>query len=109
MQIFEKADRRTSGEAPRLLLKGTNFQIQVWRALLRVPEGAIVSYGDIARTVCSSKAARAVGAALGANTLAYVVPCHRVLRSTGLFKSYRWGAARRWAMLGWEAARREAG
>lgn len=94
--------RRTSG--PPLFLRGTNFQLQVWSALLRVPEGAIASYGDIAKAIGNPTAARAVGTALAANTLAYIVPCHRVLRATGLFKSYRWGASRRWAMLGWEAA-----
>ncbi|TAK99038.1 MAG: methylated-DNA--[protein]-cysteine S-methyltransferase [Rhodospirillaceae bacterium] len=89
----------------RLLLRGTNFQIQVWSALLRVPAGAIVTYGDIAKAVCTSKATRAVGTALGQNTLGYLVPCHRVLRATGLFKAYRWGATRRRAMIAWEAAR----
>lgn len=88
----------------RLLLKGTNFQIQVWRALLRVPSAAIVTYGDIAREIRAVKAMRAVGTALGQNTIGYLVPCHRVLRSTGLFKSYRWGATRRRAMLAWEAS-----
>lgn len=94
---------------PSLLLRGTNFQLQVWSALLRVPKGHITSYGDIAKAIGKPTAARAVGTALAANTLAYVVPCHRVLRATGLFKSYRWGAARRWAMLGWEAARCDGG
>ncbi len=92
-------------KAPRsLLMRGTNFQIQVWSALLRVPAGAIVSYGDIAGVIGQPDATRAVGTALGANTIGYLVPCHRVLRATGLFKNYRWGAARRYAMLGWEAA-----
>jgi AraC family transcriptional regulator of adaptative response/methylated-DNA-[protein]-cysteine methyltransferase len=88
----------------RLLLKGTNFQVQVWQALLRVPAGAIVTYGDIAREVCTIKATRAVGTALGQNTIGYLVPCHRVLRNTGLFTTYRWGATRRRAMLAWEAS-----
>lgn len=103
--IFDAANTRDSDRMPRLLLRGTNFQLQVWSALLRVPEGGIASYGDIAKTIGKPKASRAVGAALAANTIAYAIPCHRVLRATGLFKSYRWGAARRWAMLGWEAAR----
>lgn len=105
-RIFSVENEHGGGARPPLLLRGTNFQIQVWSALLRVPAGSVASYGDIAKAVGKPKAARAVGAALGANTLAYVVPCHRVLRATGLFKSYRWGAPRRWAMLGWEAARR---
>ena len=89
----------------RLLLRGTNFQIQVWSALLRIPPAAIASYGAVAKAVGKPKAVRAVGSALAANPVGYLVPCHRVLRSTGLFKSYRWGAVRRRAMLAWEAAR----
>ncbi|MCB2106849.1 MAG: methylated-DNA--[protein]-cysteine S-methyltransferase [Rhodobacteraceae bacterium] len=96
-----------TGERPRLLLKGTNFQIQVWSALLRVPAGAIVSYGDVARAIGQPTAARAVGTALAANAVAYLVPCHRVLRGTGAFEGYRWCAERRRAMLAWEAARTE--
>lgn len=87
-----------------VLMKGTPWQIQVWSALLRIPSGSIVSYGQIAEDVCSRKAARAVGTAVAANHIGYVIPCHRVLRSTGLFKRYRWGAPRRWAMLAREAA-----
>ncbi len=93
------------GKKPALLLRGTNWQIQVWSALLRVKSGDITSYSAIARDVCSLKASRAVGAALAANPVGFLVPCHRVLRATGLFKSYRWGVTRRYAMLGWEAAR----
>ncbi|MEQ9447906.1 MAG: methylated-DNA--[protein]-cysteine S-methyltransferase [Rhodospirillaceae bacterium] len=106
-RIFGGTSMSATGERPRLLMKGTNFQIQVWAALLRVPEGAMISYSGLAAAIGKPSAARAVGSALAANTLAYAVPCHRVLRATGLFKSYRWGAPRRWAMLGWEAARYE--
>lgn len=91
------------GETIPILMKGTPWQLQVWSALLRIPEGSIVSYGQIADSVCSRKAARAVGTAVAANHIGYVVPCHRVLRATGLFKRYRWGAPRRWAMLAQEA------
>jgi AraC family transcriptional regulator, regulatory protein of adaptative response / methylated-DNA-[protein]-cysteine methyltransferase len=104
-RIFGMTSQRDPNRSTPLLLRGTNFQLQVWSALLRVPEGGAASYGDIAKAIGKPKASRAVGAALAANTLAYVIPCHRVLRATGLFKSYRWGTARRWAMLGWEAAR----
>jgi AraC family transcriptional regulator of adaptative response/methylated-DNA-[protein]-cysteine methyltransferase len=90
----------------RLLLRGTNFQVQVWSALLRIPPANISTYGAVAKAVGKPKAVRAVGSALAANPVGYLVPCHRVLRSTGLFKSYRWGAVRRHAMLAWEAARR---
>ncbi|MDX2223328.1 MAG: methylated-DNA--[protein]-cysteine S-methyltransferase [Rhodospirillaceae bacterium] len=89
----------------RLLLKGTNFQVQVWAALLRVPAGAVVSYGDVARAIGKPSAARAVGAALAANAVAYLVPCHRVLRGTGAFEGYRWGPDRRRAVLAWDAAK----
>jgi AraC family transcriptional regulator of adaptative response/methylated-DNA-[protein]-cysteine methyltransferase len=90
----------------RLLLRGTNFQIQVWSALLRIPAANISTYGALAQAIGKPKAVRAVGSALAANPIGYLVPCHRVLRSTGLFKNYRWGATRRHAMLAWEAARR---
>jgi AraC family transcriptional regulator, regulatory protein of adaptative response / methylated-DNA-[protein]-cysteine methyltransferase len=89
----------------RLLLKGTNFQIKVWEALLRIPEGALCTYGDIARQVCGPKAARAVGAAVGANPIAYLIPCHRVIRQSGVIHDYRWGSTRKKALAGWEAAR----
>lgn len=87
----------------RLLLRGTNFQLQVWSALLRIPPANISTYGAIAKAIGKPKAMRAVGSALAANPIGYLVPCHRVLRSTGLFKNYRWGAVRRHAMLAWEA------
>jgi AraC family transcriptional regulator of adaptative response/methylated-DNA-[protein]-cysteine methyltransferase len=89
----------------RLLLRGTNFQIQVWSALLRIAPAQISTYGAIAQAVGKPKAVRAVGSALAANPVGYLVPCHRVLRSTGLFKNYRWGTVRRHLMLAWEAAR----
>jgi AraC family transcriptional regulator, regulatory protein of adaptative response / methylated-DNA-[protein]-cysteine methyltransferase len=91
----------------RVLLKGTPFQIKVWEALLRVPEGALCTYGDIAREVCGPKAARAVGAAVAANPIAYLIPCHRVIRQTGVIHDYRWGSTRKKALLGWEAARQQ--
>lgn len=90
-------------EGVQILMKGTEWQLQVWSALLRIPEGSIVSYGQIADAVCTRTASRAVGTAVAANHIGYVVPCHRVLRATGLFKRYRWGAPRRWAMLAQEA------
>ena len=87
--------------------QGTNFQIRVWEALLRVPEGALVSYSDLAVAVGTPKAARAVGSAVARNPIAWLIPCHRVIRSTGAFGDYRWGAAKKKAILGWEAARRD--
>jgi AraC family transcriptional regulator of adaptative response/methylated-DNA-[protein]-cysteine methyltransferase len=89
-----------------LQLNGTNFQIKVWEALLRIPPGTLVSYGDVARGIGHPDALRAVGTAVGQNPIAYLIPCHRVIRSTGAFGNYRWGAARKKAMVGWEAASR---
>lgn len=94
----------TTGGDVSVLMKGTPWQVQVWSALLRIPAGSIVSYGQIAEDVCTRRASRAVGTAVAANHIGFVVPCHRVLRSTGLFKRYRWGAPRRWAMLAREAS-----
>lgn len=88
-----------------LVVRGTNFQLQVWRALLALPFGAVASYGGIANAIGRPAAARAVGAAIGANPVAWLIPCHRVIRETGALSGYRWGAARKAAMLGWEAAR----
>lgn len=94
------------GQKPlALLVKGTNFQVQVWRALLQLPPGALTTYRDVAARIERPGAARAVGAALGANPIAYLIPCHRVIRESGHFGGYRWGAARKAAILGWEATR----
>ncbi len=92
-------------EPLRLMLRGTNFQLQVWKALLEVPEGRATTYGELARAIGAPRAQRAVGTAVGANRVAFLILCHRVLRSTGAFGDYRWGSARKRAMLGWEAAR----
>ena len=99
----------TAGERSRpflLLLKGTNFQVKVWQALLAIPPGAMVSYQDVAAYIGAPKASRAVGRAVAENPLAYLIPCHRVITSTGEAHRYRWGTARKKAMLGWEAGRR---
>ena len=95
------------GTAPiRLWARGTNFQIKVWEALLRVPPGRLASYGGIADAVGRPGAARAVGRAVGANPVAVLIPCHRVIRASGRFETgYRWGSARKRALLAWEAAR----
>ncbi len=88
----------------RLFLTGTSFQIKVWEALLRVPEKALVSYGDLARYVGNPGASRAVGSAVGQNPIGYLIPCHRVIRETGVLGEYRWGSARKKAILGRENA-----
>ena len=88
----------------KLHLKGTPFQLKVWEALLKIPMGELATYGNIAQAVNSPKAARAVGSAIGDNPVAYLIPCHRIIRATGLFGEYMWGAKRKTAMIGWEAA-----
>jgi len=95
------------GAAPRgpftLHIKGTNFQLQVWQALLRIPAGALTTYGAIARHLGKPGAPRAVGQAVGWNPISYVIPCHRVISSTTGLGGYRWGLPRKQAILGWEA------
>jgi len=88
----------------RVFLRGTNFQIKVWEALLRIPEGRAVSYGCLADRVGHPRAHRAVGTAVGHNPIAYLIPCHRVLRTNGDIGGYRWGTTRKRAILAREAA-----
>ncbi len=88
----------------KLHLKGTDFQLKVWQALLRVPMGRVSSYGHIATSLCRPKASRAVGSAVGSNPVAFLIPCHRVIQSTGTLGQYHWGSNRKTAMIGWEAA-----
>jgi len=89
-----------------LFLQGTNFQIKVWEALMRIPPGFACSYEDVARYIGKPSAARAVGNAVGGNPISYIIPCHRVIRKMGLAGNYRWSPTRKKAMLGWEAAQR---
>lgn len=88
-----------------LFVQGTNHQVRVWEALLRVPAGAVVSYEQLAAAAGRPDAVRAVAGAVARNQVAYVIPCHRVIRKLGAFGGYRWGGARKQAILGWEAAR----
>ena len=87
-----------------LHLRGTNFQLKVWEALLRIPPGAVTSYQGLAKQAGHPGASRAVGTALGRNPIAVLIPCHRVIRKLGEFGNYRYGVARKKALLGWEAA-----
>jgi len=89
-----------------VLVRGTNFQVRVWEALLRIPPGAVTTYEEIASAVGQSGATRAVGSAIARNPVAYLIPCHRVIRKTGAFGNYHWGAARKVAMLMREAGGR---
>jgi AraC family transcriptional regulator of adaptative response/methylated-DNA-[protein]-cysteine methyltransferase len=91
----------------RAYVRGTAFQLRVWRALLSVPPGALISYGRLAELSGAARAARAVGTAVGDNPLAYFIPCHRVIRSTGIIGNYRWGAPRKRLLIGWEASRKQ--
>ncbi len=86
-------------------LRGTNFQIKVWQALLEIPPGAVVPYGELAARVGNPKASRAVGSAVGQNPIAFIIPCHRVIRKVGAVGNYHGGVSRKRAMLAWEAAR----
>ncbi len=107
-RIFAQTQDTAIGSEPlHLMLSGTNFQIKVWEALLRIPGGEMVAYEDIARAVGRPRAVRAVASAVARNPIAYVIPCHRVIRKLGVLNEYRWGSARKKALLGWEAARRE--
>lgn len=94
-----------TGRPLALLVRGSNFQVKVWRALLEVPFGAVTSYRQIAARLGAPGSSRAVGGAVGANPVAWLIPCHRVIRETGLLGGYHWGLDRKAAMLGWEAAR----
>ncbi|HEX7927180.1 MAG TPA: methylated-DNA--[protein]-cysteine S-methyltransferase [bacterium] len=102
-RIFSSA---RSGAPLTLHLQGTNFQVQVWQALLRIPFGEVATYGDIAKAVGSPGAVRAVGTAVGHNPVAFLIPCHRVIRETGALGEYHWGADRKRCMQVWETARR---
>ena len=103
-RIFVPLTGGEPGEPIHLLLAGTPFQLKVWEALLKVPPGKLVTYRQIAREVCSERASRAVGGAVGANLISYLVPCHRVIRATGAFGDYRWGIGTKTLLIGAEAA-----
>jgi AraC family transcriptional regulator of adaptative response/methylated-DNA-[protein]-cysteine methyltransferase len=90
-------------------LQGSNFQLKVWQALLNIPTGTAVSYDTIAAWIGQPNASRAIGTALAHNPIGYLIPCHRVIRKAGQLGEYRWGATRKKAILGWEAARRVSG
>ena len=100
-QALFSPDRKES----TVFVSGTNFQVQVWRALLSIPEGKLVSYGNLAKSLGRPKAARAVGTAVGSNPVSFLIPCHRVLRETGTLGGYRWGLRQKRALLAWEMER----
>jgi AraC family transcriptional regulator of adaptative response/methylated-DNA-[protein]-cysteine methyltransferase len=88
-----------------VLVKGTNFQVKVWEALLRIPMGNVLTYQDVAKTIQSPQAMQAVGSAVGANHIAYLIPCHRVIRKDGILGEYRWSSTRKKGIIGWEMAK----
>ncbi len=91
----------------KLHLKGTAFQIKVWETLLKIPTGSLTSYTDLAKKAGHNGASRAVGTAVGNNPVAFLIPCHRVIKATGEIGQYHWGSTRKNAMIGWEAALKE--
>lgn len=103
-RAFAFALNRKVDEPLRLHVRGTNFQLKVWEALLKIPYGTCVTYGDIAKDIGAPRANRAVGAAVGANLISVLIPCHRVILSSGIIHNYRWGVARKKAVLAMESA-----
>jgi AraC family transcriptional regulator of adaptative response/methylated-DNA-[protein]-cysteine methyltransferase len=101
-RIFDPVQWR-SDRPLRVVMIGTDFQLRVWEALLRVPMGRACTYSDIAGQIGQPTASRAVGAAVGANPLSFVVPCHRAIGKSGALTGYHWGLTRKRAILGWEA------
>jgi AraC family transcriptional regulator, regulatory protein of adaptative response / methylated-DNA-[protein]-cysteine methyltransferase len=102
--VFARARTGKSRHPLRLDLRGTNFQIKVWEALLKIPFGRMATYQDVAAAIGDPRAARAVGGAVGANPISLVIPCHRVILKSGIIHNYRWGADRKRAILAFEQA-----
>ena len=105
-RIFSPSSEAQGGRKPefRLLVKGTNFQVNVWRALLRVPEGCLISYKQLAHMTGNPAAVRATASAVGANPVSYLIPCHRILRTSGELGGYHWGIERKRALIAWDSA-----
>jgi AraC family transcriptional regulator, regulatory protein of adaptative response / methylated-DNA-[protein]-cysteine methyltransferase len=104
--IFDNPSASPGRESLRAYVKGSSFQVRVWRALLTVPEGSLVTYRWLAQAIGQPSASRAVGGAVGSNPLAYLIPCHRVIRQTGVLGGYRWGDTRKRALIAWETSRK---
>ena len=102
-QIFH--DSALTGCKLHLFVKGTNFQVKVWEALLRLPMGTVTTYQHIATKIDNPRALQAVGSAVGSNHIAYLIPCHRVIRKDGILGEYRWSALRKKSIIGWEMAK----
>ncbi len=106
IQAMFDADSKPAGPLS-LYVAGTNFQVSVWRALLQIPPGSVASYSQVADAIGRPSSARAVGLAVGANPVAFLIPCHRVIRQCGELGGYHWGVVRKQAMHAWETARCE--
>lgn len=102
--IFRPRTSHAGTRGLRATIRGTPFQIRVWRALLEIPVGALTTYSRLADRIGKPGAARAVGTAVGANALACLIPCHRVIRETGVISGYRWGVGRKRSLIAWEGA-----
>jgi AraC family transcriptional regulator of adaptative response/methylated-DNA-[protein]-cysteine methyltransferase len=89
----------------KLHLKGSAFQLKVWESLLKVPQGSLTTYASVAASINNGKAIRAVGTAIGQNPVAFIIPCHRVIRSSGIIGDYHWGELRKTAIIGWECSK----
>ncbi|MCB1231303.1 MAG: MGMT family protein, partial [Verrucomicrobiae bacterium] len=98
---------RSNSQSPslRAWVRGTEFQVRVWRALLAIPPGQLTTYRRIAEAIGQPRASRAVGTAIGANPIALLIPCHRVIRETGVISGYRWGVGRKRSLIAWEGAK----
>lgn len=101
--IFNREDAKA--QRLHVFVKGTNFQVKVWEALLRIPMGSVTTYQNIANKIQSPRAMQAVGSAVGSNHIAYLIPCHRVIRKDGVLGEYRWSSTRKKGIIGWEMAK----
>lgn len=106
-KLFGKDGMVSIAKIP-LFVKGTPFQVQVWRALLQIPAGCLATYSEVAKKIGKPKATRAVATAIGNNPISWIIPCHRVIAKGGYLGGYRWGLPRKKVMLGWEASRSHA-
>lgn len=106
-KLFAPSVDKSRSEPISLHVSGTNFQVSVWQALLQMAPSELTSYSQIAAAIGKPKSARAVGQAVGANPVAFIIPCHRVIQKSGKLGGYHWGVSRKQAILAWESARQE--
>jgi AraC family transcriptional regulator of adaptative response/methylated-DNA-[protein]-cysteine methyltransferase len=104
LNMMDLLKENTASETIALHVKGTEFQLKVWAALLEIPFGELSNYGKIAQQIGHSKASRAVGTAIGSNPIALLIPCHRVVQASGKLGGFKWGLERKAAIIAWEAS-----